>query len=74
LGVLGGGEGGVGAELVGGGLKASFEGGGGGVFFRWGDPLHRLWADTRIQDWRKAGEVGKVWVGERDVGYWDLSP
>ena len=42
LGVLGGGETGVGAELVGGGLEASFEGGGGGVVFRRGDPLHSL--------------------------------
>lgn len=39
-GILGGGEAGIGAELVSGFPQAFFESVGGGVFFRWSDPLH----------------------------------
>ena len=40
LGVLRGGEAGVGAELVGGVPKTFFQRAVGGVFFRWSDPVH----------------------------------
>jgi len=43
LGVLLRGEAGVGAELVGGGPEAFLQRVVGGVSFRWGDPVHKVY-------------------------------
>ena len=74
MGVLGGGEAGVGAKLVGGELEAFFESGGEGSFSE--GAIHcigvLLWADMRMQDCSKAGKSGKS--GGRVSVYWRLSP